>query len=220
MARHSLVLAILLGAGAIDTVFSESPAVAFTAIAPVTIDGVRYVVSVQEISCDSLSSVFATLENGGKMPWYDDPILANKFKKVVSGSLGLPNVWPPDPVYPPDPVIPSEPFYPPGLIVPRGLISPCFAVELRNIISPSSLSQGLNSLAVFPLDLDLAGLDPVGVNLIVPSQDTVYYATAVRIPTPAPGPLPLLGVGAAFGYSRMLRRRIKSNKLPVASTIA
>ena len=29
-------------------------------------------------------------------------------------------------------------------------------------------------------------------------------------PTAAPGPLPLLGVGAAFGYSRRLRRRIKS----------
>jgi hypothetical protein len=33
-----------------------------------------------------------------------------------------------------------------------------------------------------------------------------------------PGPLPLLGVGAAFGYSRKLRKRIVSSKvLPVAS---
>lgn len=29
-----------------------------------------------------------------------------------------------------------------------------------------------------------------------------------------PAPLPLLGVGAAFGYSRKLRKRIKSRKLP------
>jgi hypothetical protein len=29
-----------------------------------------------------------------------------------------------------------------------------------------------------------------------------------------PGPLPLLGVGAAFGYSRKLRKRIKTNKSP------
>jgi len=35
-----------------------------------------------------------------------------------------------------------------------------------------------------------------------------------------PGPLPLLGVGAAFGYSRKFRKRIVSSKvLPVASAI-
>jgi hypothetical protein len=31
---------------------------------------------------------------------------------------------------------------------------------------------------------------------------------------PAPGPLPLLGVGAAFGFSRNLRKRIKTSKSP------
>jgi hypothetical protein len=35
-----------------------------------------------------------------------------------------------------------------------------------------------------------------------------------RISTPVPGPLPLFGVGAAFGYSRKLRKRIKSSPLP------
>jgi hypothetical protein len=35
---------------------------------------------------------------------------------------------------------------------------------------------------------------------------------------PVPGPLPLLGVGAAFGYSRKLRKRIKSSKPEVIST--
>jgi hypothetical protein len=37
---------------------------------------------------------------------------------------------------------------------------------------------------------------------------------------PVPGPLPLLGVGAAFGFSRKLRKRIKNSTLPeVISTI-
>jgi hypothetical protein len=36
---------------------------------------------------------------------------------------------------------------------------------------------------------------------------------------PVPGPLPLLGVGAAFGFTRKLRKRINSSKLPVASAI-
>jgi hypothetical protein len=34
-----------------------------------------------------------------------------------------------------------------------------------------------------------------------------------------PGPLPLLGVGAAFGYSRKLRKRINRTKPPVVSAI-
>jgi hypothetical protein len=34
-----------------------------------------------------------------------------------------------------------------------------------------------------------------------------------------PGPLPLFGVAATFCYSRKLRKRIKSRKLPVASPI-
>jgi hypothetical protein len=29
-----------------------------------------------------------------------------------------------------------------------------------------------------------------------------------------PGPIPLFGVAAAFGYSRKLRKRIKTSKLP------
>jgi hypothetical protein len=33
---------------------------------------------------------------------------------------------------------------------------------------------------------------------------------------PVPGPLPLLGVGAAFGFSRNLRKRIKATKTPEA----
>jgi hypothetical protein len=38
-------------------------------------------------------------------------------------------------------------------------------------------------------------------------------------PSSAPGPIPLLGVGATFSFSRKLRKRIKSSKLPVASAI-
>jgi len=37
---------------------------------------------------------------------------------------------------------------------------------------------------------------------------------------PAPGPLPILGIGAFFGYSRKLRKLIKSSKPEVISTTA
>ena len=44
--------------------------------------------------------------------------------------------------------------------------------------------------------------------------------TSPRFTTVVPGPLPLLGVGAAFGYSRKLRKRIKTSKnLEVISAI-
>lgn len=43
-----------------------------------------------------------------------------------------------------------------------------------------------------------------------PSPDSeVYYFLALKA---APGPLPLLGAGAAFGWSRRLRRRLKSGQ--------
>jgi hypothetical protein len=38
-------------------------------------------------------------------------------------------------------------------------------------------------------------------------------------PVPVPGPLPLLGAAAAFGWSRKLRKRLKSSKPDVTSTI-
>lgn len=47
---------------------------------------------------------------------------------------------------------------------------------------------------------DGAGGDPLSIN---------SWSLTV---TPVPGPLPLLGVGAAFGYSRRLRRRISTSQ--------
>ena len=48
-----------------------------------------------------------------------------------------------------------------------------------------------------------------------------FFATPVTASLPtAPGPLPILGLGAAFAYSRKLRQRIKYSKAPeVLSTI-
>lgn len=42
-------------------------------------------------------------------------------------------------------------------------------------------------------------------------------ATISNFSAPVPGPLPLLGVGAAFGYSRRLRRRINLSTGPLSS---
>jgi len=45
---------------------------------------------------------------------------------------------------------------------------------------------------------------------------STVWAQATRY-VPTPGPLPLLGAGAAFGFSRRLRKRIQSSRQPLAS---
>ncbi len=48
----------------------------------------------------------------------------------------------------------------------------------------------------------------------VGANESRTFAVASLVPAPVPGPLPILGVGAAFGFSRKLRKRIK--KVPGA----
>jgi hypothetical protein len=62
--------------------------------------------------------------------------------------------------------------------------------------------------------------DPFGAGWRSPLiLDNIQRAEGTPIPptSEAPGPLPWLGAGVAFGYSRKLRRRITSNKLPEMS---
>jgi hypothetical protein len=44
----------------------------------------------------------------------------------------------------------------------------------------------------------------------VNSSNSLVFTPAGPGPAPVPGPLPILGAGAAFGWSRRLRRRIKT----------
>jgi hypothetical protein len=61
----------------------------------------------------------------------------------------------------------------------------------------------------FMLTLDsLQATKPLTLNPLGQFQDVEVQQT--------PAPLPLLGVGAAFGFSRNLRKRIKGSKLPEA----
>jgi hypothetical protein len=42
----------------------------------------------------------------------------------------------------------------------------------------------------------------------------INASSSLQISTEVPGPLPIFGVGAAYGYSRRLRQRIKRTKTP------
>jgi hypothetical protein len=61
---------------------------------------------------------------------------------------------------------------------------------------------------------------PDGKIYVANNSDGVNGELLQLTPVSSPGPLPLLGVGAAFGYSRKLRKRIKIDKLPVSSANA
>jgi hypothetical protein len=53
----------------------------------------------------------------------------------------------------------------------------------------------------------------------VTRNDTFTWAQATPYTPPAPGPLPVLGAGAAFGFSRKLRKRIKLARVAMGSSL-
>jgi len=90
--------------------------------------------------------------------------------------------------------------------------------------SGSILRLGLDG-SVETLFSDLANptalaIAPDGKIYVANNADGVNGELLQLTPVPSPGPLPLLGVAAAFGYSRKLRKRIKIDKLPVFSANA
>jgi hypothetical protein len=93
-----------------------------------------------------------------------------------------------------------------------GSLGPAFGASTQGV--PSSPGSGVGTTLflysdVFPYIL---------TSVVVPFSGEVTWAQAS--PVPVPGPLPILGLGAVFGYSRKLRKRIKSSKPDVISTTA
>ena len=72
---------------------------------------------------------------------------------------------------------------------------------------PAYASEDEIMWGVFSDGRDYNGLKPSDLKAL---QSSGYPYAYVH----APGPLPLLGVGAAFGYSRKLRKKIKNSKAP------
>lgn len=63
----------------------------------------------------------------------------------------------------------------------------------------------------------VAALTPFVTGNVGDGVITSSLLSPVTPPAPVPGPLPLLGAGAAFVWSRRLRRRLKSGSLKAAS---
>ncbi len=103
------------------------------------------------------------------------------------------------------------------------------ANDLGSVYSFDSNSNSITGLASFD------STEQVPLGGLTAGTDGIFYGTTYNGGTdggygsvfsfevsaaPVPGPLPILGVVAALGYSRKLRKRIKSSKPEVISTTA
>lgn len=90
--------------------------------------------------------------------------------------------------------------------------SPLPAEALDNYVSFGGFAFDVFSNGVFdePYQLFTVSLKPTGGNFtsLFPGDYAGCPGSCVSAKVNVPGPLPLLGVGAAFGFSRRLRRRI------------
>ncbi len=150
-------------------------------------------------------SKFETIANGGVMPWWGNQSMAVAFTAAVDTALGLP--W--------------------KTIV--GDMGPLFAFSFN----PGLRLEGIT---VTPPSISLAYLNPplsngvscpdypvcvIGSNAAVHEDGVWAQATPVSLPpapAPVPGPLTILGITAAFGFSRKLRNRIKGTTNADSST--
>jgi hypothetical protein len=92
-ARHSSRLGqrfqVALGAAAALAAIGLSPGSAQAYV--VTVGGVQYDVTTFDTTPNSTPTAFATLNNGGVMPWWGDAQLAQDFATQVNSQLGYPN---------------------------------------------------------------------------------------------------------------------------------
>ena len=193
------VLGAALGAVVTGLVLAPSPAQALTACASVT----TTLTAAQSCTIDdggttySISLQTGTFPNAFPSPstttmfWWGDAIKAGSAASAVGGAFGFPN-----PIY-------SNPT------------GPLFAYAIHGPPPISIISRGIWTYGGMGYNIELA----------TSPSTTQTWATSYSQPAPAgpaasvPGPLPVLGVAAAFGFSRKLRKRTKRSTNSAAGTL-
>lgn len=137
-------------------------------------------------------------------PWWGDRDLAFKFSRAVKFDLGTPN--PVDLDVNPFSFGPAAPFF-----------AWTFGTPQAGRLASLPPLTNVNTVATVPRDRPNVTPEITGL-LGVPRTSEAVYARVQGPPVPVPGPLPILGVAAAFGYSRKLRKRIKSSTNAVVTT--
>ena len=198
-----LLLVLSVGAMAAVPLLAPSPAQALTACASVT----TTLTAAQSCTIDDNGTTYSISLQTGTFPnafpspspttmfWWGDAIKAGSAASAVGGAFGFPN-----PIY-------SNPT------------GPLFAYSPgAQSTGPITLSRGIwNSI------------NPIYSGTLYPDTWATSPSTtqtwAYSQPAPAgpaasvPGPLPVLGVAAAFGFSRKLRKRTKRSTNSAAGTL-
>ena len=84
-------------------------------------------------------------------------------------------------------------------------------VKIVGTVDASTPNGYLSEIAVSDISWD-------GTTQNAPVFNNAYSASLTSEKAPAPGPLPLLGAGAAFGFSRRLRSRIKAPRFAMSGS--
>lgn len=129
---------------------------------------------------------------GGVMPWWGNEAASAQFAVAVDAQLGTPNILN-------------------GLSGPPAGTGagPLFGFTTNGI---DNIMYGYGWVSNYGVGLGVNGF-PSGVTSWSYAQATPYRGIV-----DVPGPLPALAVAAAFGYSRKLRKRIKSSNNSVSSS--
>ncbi len=135
-------------------------------------------------------SKFNTAANGGVMPWWSDIQKSVEFTSALGAELGYPNKF------------------------RYGAFDLIFGPAFGYGFQDSNIAN--NQFYVQAILFNKPTSDVVQFPYFEKTNNNVTWAYA----TPVPGPLPILSFAAAFGYSRKLRKRIKSSKPEVISTTA
>jgi hypothetical protein len=152
------------------------------------VGGLQYDVTLYTGSYNAKPIYFQTAANGGVMPWWGSSSTANAFATAVGYGLGNVNGF----------NYQEGPFFGYANSIVFGNPAVTLAEWNDNVQNP----PGISIIQTF-------ASANVGW-----AQATLY----TPLPVDAPGPLPLFGAGAAFGFSRQLRKRIQGSRLQVSSS--
>ncbi len=153
----------------------------------VTVNSVKYDVTTFTGSYNSNTNKFQTLANSGMMPWWGNAALVDQFFRAVGTNLGL------------------------GVNAGANTI---YGFTAAPAFAYGNYGDGSVQAKIFFTNQGNDSYGTVGPGDIPPTQTFVYAQATLYS---APGPLPLLGAGAAFGFSRKLRKRIQESRLAAGS---
>lgn len=159
-------------------------------------------------------SKFDTPANGGVMPWWgSDFEVAEAFAAAVGSNLGLQSI---SPLPTPFPLLSAGPLFGRDFEAGRAVGWFIYAYAYLLGVPPGDFVDFNRVVTFLPTGYPPFGIPPGVLNDAgggTTRPNTSYtWAQATLVPaSDVPGPLPALGLAAAFGFSRQLRKRIKAS---------